>query len=135
VQRDHPEHVGRSGVAVLHGAAEVPEPARLSPPVAELLLAEETGGIVIKQLDTVRAPVRLGGLNMCSRRYQSKDVGCLRVAAGCAPPEHGQKPRLVPPVQPPLPVHSHAPPHLPRRRRVAEHLAPTDTGSTKIMSR
>jgi hypothetical protein len=40
VQRDHADHVGRSGVAVLHGMVKVPEPARSSPPVPELLLAE-----------------------------------------------------------------------------------------------
>ena len=42
VQRDHPDHVGCGGVSVLHGVEEVPEPACFSPPVAELLLQEET---------------------------------------------------------------------------------------------
>ena len=41
VQRDHPDHVGRSSVAMLHGTSEVPEPAGFSPPVAEQLLADE----------------------------------------------------------------------------------------------
>lgn len=41
VQHDHPDHVGCRGVAMLHGAAEVPERAGFSPPVAEQLLADE----------------------------------------------------------------------------------------------
>jgi hypothetical protein len=108
-------------VAVLHGMPEVPEPARLPPPVADFLLANRSAWL---------APANDGAtlyhddFSWCFRGYQSEDVGGVGVATGRASPEHREEPGLVPPVQPPLPLHRHAPPHLPRSRRIAEHLAP-----------
>lgn len=103
VQREHLDHVGRGGVAALRGAAE---PAGFSPrPVAEQLLQEADEELRIQHtLLPMRFPaskLRIPG------RYQPKDVGRLGVAAGRAPPEHRQEPRLVPPVQSRNTLHLH----------------------------
>jgi hypothetical protein len=57
VQREHPDHVGRGGVAALRGAAEVAEPARFSPrPVAEQLLQEADEELRIQHTLPMRFP-------------------------------------------------------------------------------